>query len=78
VNRDAKLLLAEARRRSPTIARLLAALEARDLVVYLEVRLGGVELHQTASVQIERHRRSSITGLQPAPRPTECWGGGRG
>jgi len=39
VNRDAELLLAEARRRSPTIARLLAALEAKDLVVYLDVRL---------------------------------------
>lgn len=39
LNRDAERLLAEARRRSPTIARLLDALEASDLVVYLEVRL---------------------------------------
>jgi len=39
LNRDAKRLLAEARRRSPTIARLLAALEASDVVVYLDVRL---------------------------------------
>ena len=39
LNRDAELLLAEARRRSPTIARLLAALDASDLVVYLDVRL---------------------------------------
>jgi hypothetical protein len=39
LNRDAERLLAEARRRSPTIARLLAALEASDLVVYLDVRL---------------------------------------
>jgi hypothetical protein len=39
LNRDAELLLAEARRRSPTIARLLVALEASDLVVSLDVRL---------------------------------------
>jgi len=39
LNRDAELLLAEARRRSPTIARLLAAVEASGLVVYLDVRL---------------------------------------
>lgn len=39
LNRDAELLLAEARRRSSTIARLLAALETGDLVVYLDVRL---------------------------------------
>jgi len=39
LNRDAERLLAEARRRSPTIARLLSALDASDLVVYLDVRL---------------------------------------
>jgi len=39
LNRDAELLLAEARRRSPTIARLLSALDASDMVVYLDVRL---------------------------------------
>ena len=39
LNRDGERLLAEARRRSPTIARLLAALEASDLVIYLDVRL---------------------------------------
>jgi len=39
LNSDAALLLAEARRRSPTIAGLLAALDASDLVVHLDLRL---------------------------------------
>jgi hypothetical protein len=39
LNSAAALLLAEARRRSPTVARLLAALDASDLVVLLDLRL---------------------------------------